>query len=571
LTAIVGSPSLRLLARRKLHGTLVRQLRRLRTPKGLVLTLLGGGLVVLWFGSLLAPTFGHHHALASVEPEHLRLAIGLGVLLLTILSLSSALVYRGLFVPRQEIERLFSSPLSRSDLVRYRLWVGFARSLFGSLILGLVAMGRMPRPLLAFCGVFVTVQTLPLVNQLAAIVSGTLEKAIADRLRFLRTIGIVLALVVVGPLAFLVANNGSLEDLPGLARFFQEQRAEAPSLLERPVVGLITRPFEPWVHLIAASSALEFARWLAVALGFWILLFELTARLPVDYREISLDTAASVAKRLRRMKRGGGVAGTAEVSRRAARWRIPWFLGRGPAGAIAWRKLAAILRKARGTLGVSVVTIAFVTLLAQVFGHDDGGELVAPIVIIGFGMLYLGTWLRFDFRDELDRMEVIKAWPVRPWRLFGAMLLPQVLLVSGILAAAVVGRALVVHQLQPLVLVIVALAPPVVFAWVALDNAVFLFSPVRFVPGQDGMLQNFGRGALMILLRLLLGALVVGTSALPGWGAYVIAHEVFGLSVTLAVGVVGAVVFVVLVGIDVLLVFVGGHVLHRFDVARDTG
>jgi hypothetical protein len=53
VTILVGSPALRLLARRKLRGTARRQLRRLKTPKGAILTGLGVVLFCLWIGSIV--------------------------------------------------------------------------------------------------------------------------------------------------------------------------------------------------------------------------------------------------------------------------------------------------------------------------------------------------------------------------------------------------------------------------------------------------------------------------------------------------------------------------------------
>lgn len=567
---LLGHPALRLLARRKLHGTLRRQWRRVRTPKGLVLTLLGVTLFVLWFGSLLVPAI--RGRARPLDPERLRPMVALGVLLLLVLSLSGAFVYRGLFVPRQEIERLFSAPVSRSDLVRYRLWVNFGRSLFGAVLLGLVFLRHMPHPLYSFAGIFLTVQTIPLLNQLTAILGGTLETAAARRLKVLRLLGVVLSLLVVAPLAFLLATDRELEDLGlfgGFARFLVPSREGG---FESPVLALLVRPFLPWARMITAASAQEFLPWFGVGVATWLACFELTARLPVDYRETSLDTAANVAARLRRAKRGGGAA-SGEVSRRAAAWRVPWILGRGPAGAIAWRKLGSIVRKAKGTLGVSVVVIAFVTILATVteIGSDDDTAIAAPVFIAVLGTLYLCAGLRFDFRDELDRMEVIKAWPIRPSRLFAAMLLPEVLVVSGLLAAAILGRAVLVGQFQPLVLALVALLPTIVFAWVALDNAVFLFAPVRIVPGQEGALQNVGRGVVMMLLRMALLFLVAALGGLPAFGVHLLAREVLDFPPTSALLLAAGAFEVVLLAIDLGLVLVGGLVLQRFDVARDRG
>src|SRR6185295_14273765 len=67
-------------------------------------------------------------------------------LVLVLLTLATALSNRGLYLPRSEIERLFSAPLARADLVRYRLVAGGMRSLVGGLVLGAFSARRMPVP-----------------------------------------------------------------------------------------------------------------------------------------------------------------------------------------------------------------------------------------------------------------------------------------------------------------------------------------------------------------------------------------------------------------------------------------
>ena len=44
--------------------------------------------------------------------------------------------------------------------------------------------------------------------------------------------------------------------------------------------------------------------------------------------------------------------------------------------------------------------------------------------------------LRFDFREELDRMATLRAWPLAPWRIFLFVVLPQAMLVSILVAIA---------------------------------------------------------------------------------------------------------------------------------------
>jgi len=564
-----GNPALRKLARLKFRGAIRRHFRRLKTLKGAVLTGLGLLLVGLWVVGVAISSFVGDRG--PVEFENLDVKIGLAALALTVLSLSSAIAHRGLFLPREEIERLFSAPVRRSDLIRYRLLANCGRSAFGGLFIGLVAMKRMPLPAGAFVGVLLGMQTLPIVHQLIAILLGRLERGVARRLRTIGTTLFYVVLAGFGLLVFLLVTGTSPAELPlvdNVARALGEAARGNP--LEHPLVVAITLPFRPWAHMIGAATYGEFAQWFGICLALFVVLVEVTARLPVDFRELSLETAASVAARIRRVRRGGGAAAAA-ISKRTAGWPIPWVFGRGPAGAIAWRKTGAIMRKARGTLLVSILVLCFVTLMSSYVVDRDQPTFVGPLFVAALGTLYLCAGLRFDFRDELDRMDVVKAWPVGPGRLFFAMLLPETCLVSVLLIAAVALRASFEDTLHPVTIGIVALLPLLVFGWVALDNAVFLFAPVRFVPGQEGALQNAGRGVILMLLRAVLVAVGATLAALAWMLARYLAENLLGWSETATMVLVGLAIWFAVFAVDGLLIWTGGWLFRRFDVARDRG
>ena len=185
-------------------------------------------------------------------------------------------------------------------------------------------------------------------------------------------------------------------------------------------------------------------------------------------------------------------------------------------------------------------------------------------------MFYLAGGLRFDFRDELDRMETIKAWPVAPWRLFLAMLAPQVLLISVLVAVAVLVRSALAGVLEPIALAAISAVPLLVFAWVALDNAVFLLVPVRMVPGQEGALQNAGRSILLLFLRFSMLALVAAVAGAAAVGTFLLLQTLDLGSRAAAGGAFGAAWLAMLL-LDTLLVGFGSWTLRRFDVARDRG
>ncbi len=571
MNVLFGHPALRRLLVLKLRGGVRRQVRKMRTWKGAILTLLGVGLFVLWIGSILVHVF-----LGSGDDGQARSSpsiVALAALLLTALSLSSAFFYRGLFLPKEEIERLFSAPLKRSDLIRYRLFINVFRSALGALVLSLIAVRRLPHPLFGFLGVFLAVETLPVVNQFVAILAGGLEARFVQRLRFVRGFVWTLAIGGIAVIVPLFVFDGSAPgEVPVFGSLLAVLKPMDGDASVHPALVVLTAPFEPWIRVAMAPDAATFLPWFAGCVLFWFLLVELTVRLPVDFRETSLATSASVAAKIQRARRGGGAA-SGSVSRRISAYRIPWLFGRGPAGAIAWRKTGAIVRKAKGTLIVSTLVLVFVTALTSVsgIGPENEQQDFAPVMIATLGTLYLCAGLRFDFRDELERMEVIKAWPLSARRLFLAMLLPEVVLVSVLIVTAILLRALAVSEFGPTTVGIAAVVPLTVLAWVALDNAVFLLSPVRFVPGQDGALQNAGRGMVMMLLRLVLLAVVGAVGGGAGIGSYMLATNVAGAGPNVGLAAAFAALLGALLLVDVGLIFLGGHFFNRFDVARDRG
>ena len=258
-------------------------------------------------------------------------------------------------------------------------------------------------------------------------------------------------------------------------------------------------------------------------------------------------------------------------------WRAPWLFGRGPFGAVAWLKLVSIVRKARGTLLFALCVVGFVTVLfSGILAHGEmasarDGLLIGTGMIVGMGTLYMCTGLRFDFRQDLERMDLIKTWPLHPALLFLANLLPEIVLVYAVLALAVLVRCAILQAFDPWIVAILAFQPLVTLAWVALDNAVFLYAPVRYTPGQEGALQHMGRSLLLTLLRMSLLAAALVIAGGPA-GLLVLGLTKFGgLELEAALGIGAVLAWILLAALDALLVVLGGMVLRRFDVARDRG
>jgi hypothetical protein len=538
-----------------------RQLRRLKTPTGALLALVGFGAIALWIWSIIYNS--SRSASVTLTPQVARLVGSV----ITIMSLVGALSFRGLYLPREEIELLFAAPLSRSDVIRYRLWTALGKSLFGSTFFGLVVMRSASVPAFGFIGAVVAMMTIPIAAQIVSLLAGDVENRWIQRLPkgALRTVNLVGAMVIIAVILFPMSRSGGHASGAAGLEFLKNIPAN-------PVVGALTLPLWPWAAMITTKSPLQFVGLLPLCLAIWWLLYQTCVRIPIDYRELSLETSADVARRLARMRRGaaGAAGGAAEKS--AAGWRVPWMFGRGPFGALAWRKTGTILRKARGTLMISgalvLVLVFATTFVFKGEGDSKISALGSSMMIAVGGTLYLCSGLRFDFREDLDRMDVVRSWPLAPWRVFLATILPEVVLVTSLLALAIVARTAITGSFPLEVLGILTLLAPAVLGWVAIDNAVFLFWPVRLTPGSEGMLQQAGRSLVLMALRFvataLVAGLVIGVAALAWYG-----RKWVGYSNVTAIVLASIAGVSVLAAECVFLIQIGGRALGRFDVARD--
>ncbi len=566
-TPLLGSAALRHLALLKLRAVFRRALRRLRRPSGALFALVGLALVGGWVATLLLGA--REQPPPRLAPDDLRALIQAGLCVLLLVTLLSSFAAKGLYLPREELERLLSAPVSRADLVRYRLQIDLGRSLFGAVVFGLLLTGRLPVAGFAFCGVLLAMLTLSVVRTTAALLVGATSGGLR---RLLGGRQVLAARIAVGIVVWVLVMTLVMgDDLFG-GRFETTKPLELlRGVLELPAVRVLLAPLYPWAATMGAAGWAEFAGWGLVSLFLYGALFELAARLPIDYREVSIETSLDVTRRLSSLRKQGGPFGGLELSKDAGLQRVPWLLGRSPFGAVAWIQLAAIRRKARGAVFVALLVLGLVTLFATltVQGNDLQSIVGGAAIIAVGGTIYLCSGLRFDFRSGLDRMELVKAWPLPPWKVFLATILPEVLLASLLLALAIGVRAAVTASFHPALLGVVAALPLLTVTWVALDNVVFLFAPVRFVPGQEGALHHMGRTMLLVLLRMAIFSVVGLLTALAGALLAFLAREYLdwpeaaALSLAIGTGVVA------LMALDVALIASGGWFLRRFDVSRE--
>jgi putative ABC exporter len=568
---IGGDPALRTLARLKFRGALRKTRKRLKTLSGIVFMVLGGGLGAFWlFGIYMTGNMEDEPAFFTDMPIDLRSMMQAVMAFFTVVSLSSAANVRGLYLPKNEIETLFAAPVSRQDLVRYRMKNDAWRTMLGGAIFGVIMMRRAPVGLYGLLGTLLALLTLVVVRQAVSLLLSDAAGRFGHlfRPRVAKLVAIVGGVGIWVFVMTLVMGDDFLGDFLGI----EKSTEVVGAVLNHPVAQALLLPFYPQASLITAETPQEFLLWACVSLGIYVGLFELTARLPIDFRESSLETSATIAKKLDNVKRGG-VFSSGTVDRSVAGKRAPWLFGRGPFGAVAWVKATEILRKGQRGLFASLFVVGMVTIVVSMItrGDEDLASALAPLVIAVLAVLYLSGGMRVDFRGELDRMERIKSWPLGPSRLFMAILLPQVVTISGFVALAIVARAALLGLWHPVIAAALIVLPFAAFAWMAVDNLVFLFKPVRFVPGQEGTLHHTGRALVLFFLRMLLFSVIIGFIAVFGFAAVWAAEELLQWGETAKIFTIVAVAVPLLFIADWVLSVLGGMLIQRFDVSRETG
>src|SRR6185436_2551129 len=128
----------------------------------------------------------------------------------------------------------------------------------------------------------------------------------AEVLRHGAKVLLAAGLVMLAGLVFALLTSRPIEGLPFLGPLFSDVFTRKGDPFEHPLLGYATLPLLPWARMIAAGTLAAFTPWFLLCFGLHLFLSELCARVPIDFRELSLQTSARAAARLARLRRGGG-------------------------------------------------------------------------------------------------------------------------------------------------------------------------------------------------------------------------------------------------------------------------
>jgi hypothetical protein len=172
------------------------------------------------------------------------------------------------------------------------------------------------------------------------------------------------------------------------------------------------------------------------------------------------------------------------------------------------------------------------------------------------------SMLKFDFRDELDRLDLLRSLPVRPLAVAAAELFTPVLVLTTMQAMLLVAVLFSFKGAWQFVLPAIAFALPFNVLCVAIENLLFLMFPLRAAGLIAGDMQLFGRQMVVFIFKFLLLLVAMVVCASVGTVGYILGNKSWPAF--------GAVAWVALSFLAMGTVPLLARAFARFDPSVDT-
>ncbi|HEV3116990.1 MAG TPA: putative ABC exporter domain-containing protein, partial [Gemmataceae bacterium] len=338
-----------------------------------------------------------------------------------------------------------------------------------------------------------------------------------------------------------------------------------PELSRAPVVSVILAPFRWFIEAFTAERLWpDLVMWSGLCLAVNAVVVLVIMTLDAQYLETAAAASERVYVRLQRLRRGGLASAWASASK--ARFSLPSFPWCGGVGPIAWRQMLAAVRGLRGLLIFMVIVSSMAGWPLLLSPSDDRADSARTIgaasAILTMSVFMLPLLLTFDFRGDVDRIDVLKSLPIASSRLVIGQLITPVLFASAVQLVLLVILQAALGGLGNVLPVVAAFLLPFNFLLFALENLLFLLFPTRMTPATPGDLQAMGRTMFSVFVKFTCLGLVAGAIALGATLVYFMLGERLALALACA--------WLLSAGTDAALVPALVLAFRKFDVSVDT-
>jgi hypothetical protein len=513
--------------------------RGLRGIKGIVLVVFGVAMLsLLVISAITQPTH-------RVNGEALRL-YGTGALLAyCVMVVLTSAGEPAVTFSAPEVDFLFPGPFSRRELLAYKI----LGNTFSSMITAgfmLIWLGRHAHSLwAAFFAIMLVLNFLQLFSMAVAMFSGLMGARAFNLQRKVILFVLTVAVVVgIGHWLQLRQGQGPIQWMAAAERYS--------------IFRLALAPLRWFTEVFAARSAADLIVWGSSALLVNLIMVLVVFLLDVQFLEASASASERHYARLQRMRSGGVIAGRSGGGK--ARFGLgepPEWGGMGP---LAWRQTLALLRNLRGVLVFLAMFILFGMGPAFMRSQGRGSGTSLALFFIPMMTLFMLPRLTFDFRGDIDRMDVLKTLPLPPWKLVIGQLITPVLIVSFVQVLVII--LMLLNGAARQVGWVAAMVVPFNFVAAAIENLVFLWFPVRAVPTMAVDVQFMGRQWLFFAMKIMMMLAAASAAAIAASTVYFVSGRHILPTLTSA--------WLVLAMAGALLVPMVARAFVKFDVTRDT-
>jgi hypothetical protein len=529
------------LLRLHFRGKLRHSLRGLRTPRGLFFLLLGTLALSLWLGPAIYRTI----RMPRTDPQMVRAIAPFAILGFCLSNLFTSFGDSAVAFTGAEVNFLFYGPFSRRSLLGYKLLKTTLGTGFTTLIFSILLLRYSASWIACFVGIWLTLQFMQLFAMAIIMLGQTIgERAYTGARRAV--------LIAAGVLALIAA-------VPTLARRLHGDPLELMTQFHATTAGrVLLAPFDVFARTITASLADLLMRAIP-ALGINLLMLAVVIGLDANY----LETAAAVSQRRyerRQRARAGGIARLTDGSGPSfAVPQLPRCYGAGP---IAWRQLIGAARSSRALLVLLlIIGTAAGTFLMQHRGHS-ATSLERLLGTVAWMNVVFISMLKFDFRDELDRLDLLRSLPIPPIAVAAGEIFTPVLVLTAMQAALLIAVTICFRHSWRYVIAAAAFAVPFNVLHVAIENLLFLMFPLRSAGLIAGDMQLFGRQMVIFCCKFLLLLAALFVAAVVGTIGYILGNQswhAFGVAAWIGLSLVA------LAAVPVL-----ARAYARFDPSMDT-
>lgn len=559
------------LAVRQTAGSFKHRITRLKNPRYSVPAVLA--IVYFWLSFGMPGLMPDRESTRATDYVGLiRLFVGPGIGMLFVMGWLVATGRPAPAFTRPEAAQLFVLPLSRRDLVRYRLFRPQLVFVLISCFAGLGALrSDVISPPFAICAAFVILNLLSLNSMVAALVMNRMKRAGLPVLTMYLPALLILGWVIVPvalnyqpPLEF----DGSL----------QEWAAE---MIGGGVAATVHWPLQLLGGIAMASDFTTFGISLGAGAVWAVVLYIACMLLVAPFEEGAMELAETTGRKIEAMRKGGALAASASRLKSARTSRLA-LKPTGPAWrAMFWQTLVADWRVGPWRIGL---IFAAVVAMVGVFADRIADSTALQTMIIGLSgsgvmllVLMSPRMLATGLHAELRRLPLLKSLPIRGYALLrgkawaGAVLVfgPGVLLMTGAFAGA---SDLVSYKEFPVILGALgaglAVLLPVAATMIALESCAVLMFPAWMTTAQsEPGFEQIGRNLLSLFVRMIFGSIML---IIPG-GLFATGAAIGFVTgaIAPALAISGLVAAVAMVGQVELLMWLMGKRYDRMDGSPD--